>query len=140
MKTDTKKRPGGGPQPIHCPHCGSRSAKYHRTSTHIYGRDYGAVYHCEPCNAYVGVHANGCKPKGSPATYEWREARKRAHAAFDPIWKSGTLSRGEAYRRLALSLGIQQSECHIGMFDPEQCEQVVCAAKEIWAKAGEVMP
>ena len=49
----------------------------------------------------------------------------RAHAAFDPIWKSGTKKRGSAYAWLADQLGIPARECHIGEFDVETCARVV---------------
>ena len=48
-----------------------------------------------------------------------------AHAAFDPLWKSGQMSRSKAYSLLAQKMGLPKSETHIGMFDVEQCEAVV---------------
>lgn len=84
-------------------------------------------YICEPCNAYVGCHkgGDGIRPLGRVANTELRKAKSKAHAAFDPIWKSGLMKRGAAYAALAKSLGIYQDQCHIGMFDVEQCEHVV---------------
>lgn len=51
-----------------------------------------------------------------------REARKRAHAAFDPLWKSGQMKRGEAYKWLSEKLGKQ---IHIGESDVETCNRVI---------------
>ena len=47
-----------------------------------------------------------------------------AHAAFDPTWKSGQKKRSEAYKCLADELGIDFSDCHIGLFDIETCRRV----------------
>jgi len=54
-----------------------------------------------------------------------------AHAAFDPLWKSGRMSRNEAYRRLAIAMGLHQDKCHIGMFDEQQCRVVQSIAKNL---------
>ena len=60
---------------------------------------------------------------------ELREWKKRANAAFDPIWKPGSdvwlMNRSHAYSWLAMKLGIDKSECHIGMFDVDMCKRVV---------------
>jgi hypothetical protein len=69
-----------------------------------------------------GLLSWGLKPLVTPATMT---ARKSAHAAFDLIWKSGSLSRGEAYRRLALAMGMTATECHISKMTEEQAKRVV---------------
>jgi uncharacterized C2H2 Zn-finger protein len=58
---------------------------------------------------------------------ETMKSRKLAHATFDPIWKLGKLSRGEAYRRLALALGMTATECHISIMNEDQANRVVDA-------------
>jgi hypothetical protein len=82
-------------------------------------------YRCEPCDAHVGCYPNTDKPLGRLANKELRKWKISAHAAFDPLWKFGRLSRTEAYARLAKSLGIRKSEAHIGMFDVPTCQKVV---------------
>lgn len=84
-------------------------------------------YLCDSCGAYVGCHKNGDgkRPLGRVANAELRKAKSKAHAAFDPLWKSGGMTRGAAYTALAKSMGIYKEQCHIGMFDIEQCEYVV---------------
>ncbi len=57
---------------------------------------------------------------------ELAKLRILAHQALDYHWKfKGTLSRSGAYARLARDMSMQQSACHIGMFNEEQCRQVV---------------
>jgi hypothetical protein len=89
------------------------------------GRSYGPIWLCRPCQAWVGCHAGTDEPLGTLADAETREWRKKAHAAFDPMWKSGPMTRAEAYRWLAGRLGVDQDECHVGLFGAETCRQVV---------------
>lgn len=90
-------------------------------------------WQCLPCDAYVGTHkgSKDHQPLGRLANAELRAAKQRAHAAFDPIWKSGAMSRSEAYGALARLLGIEKKRCHIGWFDVERCSKVVDVVKEI---------
>jgi hypothetical protein len=116
-----------------CPYC--NGASHLTDSAVIYGRSYGPIYLCEPCDAYVGCHKGTTTPLGRLADAELRKWKKLAHAAFDPTWERVIQaaidthgyapkgikhdSRGQAYRRLAQELGIEQDACHIGMFDVE---------------------
>jgi len=87
-------------------------------------------YLCGPCNAYVGCHPGTTNALGRLANAELREAKMAAHAAFDPIWKTGQKKRGGAYAWLCDQLGIEKKDCHIGMFDVEMCKRVVAACKQ----------
>jgi hypothetical protein len=124
--------------PLLCPYC-NRAAKFVSTSGHIYGRDYGPVWDCRKCDAYVGCHPDG-SPKGTLANFSRREARKAAHALFDPLWQNWQLvypdakrqssrmrqtMRTRAYEWLANALGMQADVTHIAMFDEAQCARAV---------------
>lgn len=109
-----------------CPYCGSDTKCI--DSATIYGRSYGWVWVCvnyPECDSYCGCHPGTKKPLGRLADYELRKAKKAAHAAFDPMWKKGTMKRTVAYRWLSQQLGIPEKCCHIGMFDVDQCKQVI---------------
>jgi hypothetical protein len=88
-------------------------------------------WRCIPCKAYVGCHPDSDWPLGRLANAELRAAKVRAHAAFDPMWRRGGMTRNDAYTWLAKALGIERECCHIGEFDVELCESVVsvCEAK-----------
>jgi len=83
--------------------------------------------------AYVGCHKPNCgygdgtRPLGTLANIELRYERKRAHEAFDWIWREGMMKRTEAYIWLAHGLGIEdvKRDCHIAMFDADQCRRAV---------------
>ena len=104
-------------------------------SSEVYSRSYGPIWLCRPCRAWVGVHknSNDHKPLGRLADAELRDWKKRAHAAFDPLWQkkiaregcSKGKARSAGYKWLADEMGIAYRYCHIGMFDIEQCRQVV---------------
>lgn len=67
-------------------------------------------------------------PPGSPLA----AARMAAHAAFDPMWRSGEMSRSAAYRWLAQQLNLSKEECHMLQFDIETCRRVkqLCDARD----------
>jgi hypothetical protein len=52
------------------------------------------------------------------------QARIRAHAVFDPIWKSGAMSRPEAYLWLTRAMG-EKRQVHIGEMTEEECGRVI---------------
>lgn len=86
-------------------------------------------YSCRPCGAYVGCHPGTKKPLGRLANGELRKAKQEAHAAFDPLWKSGRRKRKDAYAWLAANIGIDVNDCHIGEFDVKACKLVVAACR-----------
>ncbi len=112
---------------VQCPYCGQPANLV--DSVTIYGRSYGMIWDCRPCDAYVGTHKNSKDhaPLGRLADKELREWKKRAHAAFDPIWKSGQMSRPNAYNRLQEIMGLTADDAHIGMFDVAECKKLIDA-------------
>ena len=113
-------------EPVICPYCKSKAKL--ADSEVIYGRSFGMVWLCTQwpkCNAYVGVHRATNEPLGRLADPMLREAKKKAHYAFDPLWKSGSMSRHEAYGLMAELMGIPREQAHIGMFDVQQCEDLI---------------
>lgn len=119
------------PPPI-CPYCNLASV-FLASSESLYRRDWGPVWYCDPCHAWVGCHKGTDRPLGRLANEELREAKKMAHAAFDPLWKrrmeiSGLTqghARGKGYKWLAGQLGLEPGDCHIGMMDVATCFRVV---------------
>lgn len=113
-----------------CPYCGQPTE--YVDSEVIYGRTYGMVYLCRPCDAWVGTHKGTDRALGRLANAELREWKKKAHGYFDALWKrkmqqgaSKQKARGLAYKWLSGELGIPPKETHIGMFDVDQCKKVV---------------
>jgi hypothetical protein len=114
-----------------CPYCGNdaelltgREIYPHRQD--LFGLKFWA---CLPCIAWVGTHKNSKDnaPLGILANPQLRIAKMKAHAAFDPLWRSGKMSRKQAYSWLSKALDIPKEEAHIGMFNAEMCMRVVKA-------------
>lgn len=105
-----------------CPYC-RKTTKYLPDSSEVYsGTDYGPVYYCAPCSAWVGCHKDEPqKAKGRLANKELRGLKIRVHAAFDPIWQQGHYSRKDAYKWLSEQLNIPPEFIHIGMFSTKTC-------------------
>lgn len=55
---------------------------------------------------------------------ETHAARIQAHEAFDALWKSGQISRTEAYGKLAELMGMTRDECHMSLMTAEQAGRV----------------
>jgi hypothetical protein len=109
---------------IWCPYC-NRRAKL-TSSKRVYGgRDYGPIYLCEPCGAWVGCHKGTTNPLGTLANEQLRAARKAAHTAIDPLWKNSDQSRASVYKWLASQMGIARKTCHVAMFNEDQCLQAI---------------
>jgi hypothetical protein len=120
-----------------CTYC--REKTEYVDSSRIYGKSYGMVYLCEPCDAYVGVHHKTSEESfGSVANGRLRYWRKQAHKAFDPIafaerespFSEKKWSRYAAYGWLRRKLDLPRELCHIGMFSIIKCRQVVEICKK----------
>lgn len=109
---------------IHCPYCGAPALLVGGNKIYPHRPDLHTkwFWECESCDAYVGCHSGTTKPLGRLANKELRAAKQKVHRVFDPLWKSGEMSRHEAYAQLATALSISPQNCHIGMFDVDACE------------------
>ena len=129
---------------VKCPYCGSFAELVN--SKKVYGKDYGNIWLCSnypKCDSYVGVHTRGDKkdqPLERLADFHLRRFRNKAHAAFDPIWRSRKLTRPEAYAWLSKKLGIDSKDCHIAMFGIANCKKVIklCKKAHNWNKANKI--
>jgi hypothetical protein len=52
-------------------------------------------------------------------------ARGMAHAKFDRIWKSGVMTRTEAYRWLQTVMRLPKHRAHMQQMDAQQCKAVI---------------
>ena len=72
-----------------------------------------------------GITAKSHKGRISFADQNLRSLRISAHSAFDMLWQLGPMNRGQAYKWLGQKMGMNQIDCHIGLFDEEQCRKVI---------------
>lgn len=113
-----------------CDYCG-KPARFVDSALVYHGHSYGMIYYCPGCEAWVGVHKGTDRPKGRLANAELRMWKRCAHAAFDPLWRfKSRFTRRAAYQWLAEEMGLPEEKTHIGMFDVDQCKEVIRICKE----------
>jgi len=110
-------------KPTICRYCGEKVIL--TDSSVIYGKDYGKIYLCTNCNAFVGVHKKSDKPLGTLANSILRIKRKETHQVFDKFWKDKKMSRTEGYKWLSEQMGLPFKSTHIGYFELEECQKVI---------------
>lgn len=109
-----------------CPECGWSMVL--RTSK------FGLFYGCTQfpaCTAAHGAHKDG-RPLGIPANKATKDARIKAHAAFDRLWKDKHMKRKEAYVWMQGAMSMTADDAHIGRFTIEQCEQLEAAVAKFF--------
>lgn len=86
-------------------------------------------WQCAPCDAHVGTHRNSrrCTPLGTLANKELRRWRMKVHALLDPLWKSGKMTRPDAYAWLAQRMGKPVDRTHVGYFRDAECMAAILA-------------
>ena len=117
------------------PYCGVGAVLFLNSGRFYGSRDFGPVWACEPCKAWVGTHKNshGHRPLGRLANKELRVAKILAHHTLDALWHRKMVrdhvrkkeARTAAYKWLAEQMQIERRDCHIGMFDIAQCDRVI---------------
>lgn len=114
-------------RPVTCPYCNGVAELVGGEVIYPHRPDLEAkkFWNCAPCHAYVGTHPGTTNPLGRLADKELREAKQKAHAAFDPLWRRGQQHRNTAYAWLAEKMGKQEGKCHIGWMDVADCRRVV---------------
>lgn len=118
-----------------CAYCGAQTE--YLDSSIVYGKSYGMIYICKPCEAWVGVHHKTSKiALGRVANRNLRKHKKLAHSYFDLLWKAKIKTgftkneaRNKAYQWLSEQLSTPLKYTHIGMFDVEMCKKVIKICK-----------
>ena len=126
---------------MNCDYCGKEAPLVTGEKIYPHRKDLYSLkfYECEPCEAYVGCHKphpkhnpNGDRPLGRLATKMLRMYKSQAHSVFDKLWRDTEIfkSRSEAYKWLSGVMKKEQKDTHIGMFNEEECEQVINLATD----------
>lgn len=109
--------------PAQAPKCGEcQSPMILRESR--YGKFWGCSQYPE-CKGTHGAHQADGRPLGIPADKETKEARIKAHAAFDELWKGRQMTRTAAYQWMGEAMALEPANRHIGRFTKEQCARLI---------------
>ena len=76
------------------------------------------------CTGYHGAHDDGT-PLGIPAPAATRQMRHEAHLVFDRLWRSGAMSRTQAYAELDAAMGVAHGEAHFGAMSLVECKRAI---------------
>lgn len=107
---------------MHIPRC-----PLHTTQMQAFHTSHGRVFRCMVARCEYRCWEGNTSTPGNNAIMQ---ARSKAHAAFDPLWKTGAMTRPDAYRLLRKALGKTRKECHIGLFSEGDCQRVIEFCKE----------
>lgn len=124
-----KLRFGGEMAAPVCPYCERQGVLTTGAAIYPHRRDLHSkvLWRCVHCpGVYVGCHDGTKTPLGNMCDQATRNARMRAHRAFDPLWKSRKHgSRAQAYGWLARELAMEPKYAHISMADVALCDRIV---------------
>ncbi len=99
------------------------------------GTMYGIRYACPETDCTV-VCWDG--KTSMPADQETRDARSKAHKAFDQLWLSELFTRKKAYKMLAKHLSVRVKNTHIGYASIEECEKIIKFARKLKANNADI--
>ena len=121
---------------IHCPYCGAKATL--RPSSAVYGdaaQTDGYLYVCDrypKCDSYVGAHKKTKLPMGTLANGDLRNKRIQAHKAFDWMWKSGLMTKWQAYKWMQGKLDLSDEQAHIAMFSEYMCDRLIAECNKAY--------
>ena len=129
-----KKQSKTAQRKIYCPQCGGTAIL--RSAAEIYAdpRRKDRMYVCSnypQCRCYVSTYPGTNIPMGTLADGDLRQLRIQAHHKFDQVWKSGIMTRDNAYRWMADSFGIPMQEAHIAMFGAYRCKELIRQCNQV---------
>lgn len=133
MNKKSKKRKGLNAPPTRCPYCGGSVVLKSADGIYKDNRRNAILYVCShypECDAYVRTHKGTKIPVGSMANQELRNLRKTAHHYFDQLYKSGYMTKDDAYYWLSSIIDAPMSKAHIGYLSEYYCKEVIEKSKE----------
>ena len=120
---------------VKCDYCGKPA--WLTSSTTVCPIDFGHIWYCPDCRAWVGTHKGTDKPLGRLANTKLRKLKKAAHKALDNLLCGKENSTRKAvYEWLADKMGLPLDKCYISMLDAEQCKQLITICKGVQKNEG----
>ena len=129
-----KRKKGMHPSAMRCQYCGGTVVL--RSADGIYrdNPNHTMLYVCSNyphCDAYVRTHPGTNIPVGTLANRKLRMLRNEAHHQFDQLYRSGIMSKQDAYLWLADLLQMPLSKAHIGYLGEYYCNEVIAESKKL---------
>lgn len=120
---------------IRCPYCGANATLH--PSSYVYGesaKHSGYLYVCDRyphCDSYVGAHKDSKLPMGTLANGDLRNKRIQAHKSFDWMWKSGLMTKWQAYKWMQGKLALNEEQAHIAKFSEYMCDTLISECNKV---------
>ena len=95
------------------------------------------VYVCSAypaCDSYVMAHPHNHMPMGSLAGPELRKLRQETHRQFDQLFRSGLMTRTQAYQWLGHIVQAPRAHAHIGHLGDYYCREVIRESRKLLAR------
>lgn len=121
---------------IYCPYCGAKATCH--PAKYVYGdaaKTENMLFVCDrypKCDAYVGVHKHNKQPMGTLANGDLRNKRIQAHKAFDRLWKSGLMTKWQAYKWMQGKLALPEQDAHIAKFSEYMCDRLISTCNQVY--------
>lgn len=81
-------------------------------------------------------------PHGSPwalwLTGSFGISVSRHTGAFDRLWRSGLMTKKEAYQWMQTEFGLHEEQAHIAQFGAYMCDRLICACDKFRIHSAEV--
>ncbi|WEM34393.1 zinc-finger-containing protein [Xanthomonas phage X1] len=121
-----------------CPYCKKEATLETGETIYPHRPDLYTLYFwaCMKCKAWVGCHGTSQVPMGRLANAASRKLKSKAHSFFDPIWKTGYMTRTRAYAWLQGMTGLSADDCHMGMMDDEMLRKVAKMCRQFLLETG----
>jgi len=119
-----------------CPYCKSKT-DYSKSSAEVYnGQDFGPIFICRPCKAWVGAHKDREEPMGMVCKSDDKLSRVITHAYFDPLWQPASKyqifkTRAQAYEMFAREMKLPPALAHIGCLTISECVKLQAICKRL---------
>lgn len=121
---------------VYCPYCGAEAKL--RPSSVVYKErtlNDGYLYICDrypKCDSYVSAHQKSKLPMGTLANGNLRHKRIEAHKVFEQMWRSGIMTKWQAYKWMQGKFALSEKQAHIGMFSEYMCDQLIDACNQVY--------
>ena len=80
----------------------------------------------------MGAHKKTKLPMGTLANGDLRNKRIQAHKAFDWMWKSGLMTKWQAYKWMQGKLDLSDEQAHIAMFSEYMCDRLIAECNKAY--------
>ena len=69
---------------------------------------------------------------GTLANGDLRNKRIQAHKAFDWLWKSGLMTKRQAYKWMQAKLALSEDQAHIAKYSEYMCDVLIALCEQTY--------